>query len=506
MNWLEAAARSFDPRGFRTPGELAKHLNPKTVQTPALDLIDGDLMELSDTPGGRLIVSMPPQQGKSTRISQVFPVWSLMQNPDRPIIVASYGEQLAERNGENIRNLIDWNDLPIKVAAGSSSKKRWRLEGHEGGVLSVGVGSGMTGWAAQMLIIDDPIKDWREANSKVYRDRVWEWWLSVAQTRLAPGAPVALVLTRWHEDDLAGRLKNAPDGDRWKVRNIPAVADHDPARGGTDPLGRKPGEYLQSARVVEDRARGTERPMTKQETESYWEQIRVGVGTSTWNALYQGRPRPAEGGLFKRDQWRYYDRDLSLLRDDGSRWVVSEDFQIVQSWDLAFKATDSTDYVVGQVWMRLGARAYLLDQVRGRWDFPETCRQIVGLSAKWPQAALKLVEDKANGPAVIATLSSTIPGLVPEQVSDSKVARANAVTPFVEAGNVYLPAPTLAPWVTDLVEEAAAFPKGAHDDQVDALSQGLNRLLVSPLIPADASHQTSEWSDYEALGYYATPY
>ena len=281
---------------YPTPGALAKALDLSTNQTPALDLIDSELVRLVNEPGGRLIISMPPQQGKSTRVSQIFPVWALIRDPDLPVIVASYGEQLAERNGETIRNLIQWNapKLGVDIEHGSSAKKRWRLEGRKGGVLSAGIGSGMTGWASGLTIIDDPIKDRIEADSETYRERVWGWWRDVAQTRLAPGAPVVLVLTRWHTDDLAGRLLAAEDGHRWRVVNIPAQADHHPSKGETDPLGRKPGEYLQSARRERDpkNPSGAGRPMSDDD----WEKIKVGVGSRTWNALYQGRPAPAEGG------------------------------------------------------------------------------------------------------------------------------------------------------------------------------------------------------------------
>jgi predicted phage terminase large subunit-like protein len=145
---------------------------------------------------------------------------------------------------------------------------------------------------------------------------------------------------------------------------------------------------------------------------------------------------------------------------------------------MTFKDTKGSDFVVGQVWERRGAEVFLLDQVRARLDFPATCRAVVALSAKWPQAHAKLIEDKANGPAVIAQLRQRVPGLIAITPKDSKQARASAVAPFVEAGNTFLPPAELAPWVGDFVEECAAFPSGSHDDQVDAMSQALARLLL----------------------------
>jgi len=160
---------------------------------------------------------------------------------------------------------------------------------------------------------------------------------------------------------------------------------------------------------------------------------------------------------------------------------------------MAFKDTKASDYVVGQVWASRGADAFLLDQVRGRWDFPETQRQVKQLAAKWPDALLKIVEDKANGTAVLASLRRTVPGLVPETPTESKVARASAVSPLVEAGNVHLPSPELAPWVGDFIEETAGFPNGTHDDQVDAMSQALKRLILIPLMDG----QYDDPDDYE---------
>ncbi len=160
--------------------------------------------------------------------------------------------------------------------------------------------------------------------------------------------------------------------------------------------------------------------------------------------------------------------------------VAPADFdQVLQSWDAAFKDTASSDFVVGQVWGRKGANIYLLDQVRDRMDFPATLNAIRALSNKWPESSAKLVEDKANGPAVIAMLKNTIPGLIAIEPRGSKEARASAVSPFIEAGNVYLPSSALAYYVNDFVEECASFPKGAHDDQVDAMTQALDRLQLA---------------------------
>jgi predicted phage terminase large subunit-like protein len=493
---FEYAARLFDPpqRKYATPGELARALDPRTVQTPALDLIDQALVEMANTPDGRFICSVAPQEGKSTRVAKDYPTWVLTEDPDTRIVTASYGQSLANRNGLALRrNITDHPELGLRVAPDNGAKHEWELAGHRGGVLSVGIGAGLTGRPADLLIIDDPIKDRREADSELIRQRVWDWWTDAASTRLAPGAPVVLILTRWHEDDLAGRLLAAEDGHLWKVINIPAQADHDPAKGETDPLGREPGEFMISARG---------------RTTAQWEAIKTRAGSRTWNALYQGRPSPAEGGMFKRDWWdqpggRYTD-PLWIVRNDGAHIALHMD-EVIISWDMAFKDTSSSDYVVGQVWARRGADAYLLDQVRGRMDFVTTCQRFREVAAKWPQATLKIVEDKANGTAVINALRRIVPGIVPESPTESKEARASAVSPLAEAGNVHLPTPELAPWIGDLIEEAAAFPNGANDDQVDTLTQALNRLVLAPLM-ADDLVEPEEFDELDAAGYAISPY
>jgi predicted phage terminase large subunit-like protein len=496
---FEYAARQFEPppepeRKWATPGELAKHLNPKTIQTPALDLIDRELMRLVDEPEGRLIISMPPQEGKSTRAAADFPTWVLTQNAECRIVVASYGQGLANRNGKAIRTRVTSNpSLGLKLAPDNGAAHEWTLAGHEGGVLSVGIGAGLTGRPADLLVIDDPIKDRKEADSETYRNNVWDWWTDVASTRLAPGAPVLLILTRWHEDDLAGRLlEHEPDD--WRVINIPAQADHDPAKGETDPLGREPGEYMVSARG---------------RTREQWEKRKATAITSkgarTWSALYQGRPSPPTGKLFQRDKWMQYEIPLWLDMPNGSKQVTHFDALLI-SWDMAFKKLDDSDYVVGQVWMRRGADAYLLDQVHDRLDFNETCQKVRELAARWPQAILKVVEDKANGTAVMNALRRIVPGIVPENPTESKEARAAAVSPLVEAGNVWLPSPEIAPWVGVFIDEAATFPTGAHDDQVDAMSQALNRLVLAPLIAGDLDVQPEEFDELDVIGHVISPY
>ena len=476
---------------------MAKATNPKTVQTPALDLIDEALVRALNTPDARLIISMAPQEGKSVRGANDFPVWALTKNPDLRIVTASYAQALANRNGRAIRNRIQTQpELGLKIAADNGSVSEWTLEGHAGGVLSVGIGAGVTGRAADMLIIDDPLKDRKEADSELIRDNVWDWWTDAASARLAPGAPVIVILTRWHEDDLAGRLIERDIDAGWEVINIPARADHKPELGETDVLGREPGEYMVSARG---------------RTHAQWVQREKTAGSRTWASLYQGRPSPQEGGVFPpEEKLARYDRPMWIEHPDGRRTVPGigrDDHELVQSWDLTFKDTKGSDFVVGQVWLRVGVQAFLLDQVRERMNFTATTEAVKVLSAKWPQAIAKYVEDKANGPAVMNALQRTVVGLIPIEPDGSKYARASAISPLVESHNVVFPTVELLPNVAELFEEMKNFPNSSHDDTVDTLSQAINKLLLLPLLMGgDNIVEPDVYEEYDNRGWSISPY
>jgi predicted phage terminase large subunit-like protein len=381
-------------------------------------------------------------------VTETFPSYFIGKDPDRRVIEVSYGDSLAQRFGKlNRAKIIEYGNhvFNIEVSKEKSSMTDWDIDGYRGGMISVGIGGGITGQGADLLLIDDPIKNREEADSEVYREKIWQEWQSTLYTRLHPGGAVIIILTRWHEDDLAGRLLNPEYGEveDWTIISLPAKAEEG------DLLGRAPGEPLWPEHGYD---------------QAWMDTTKKAVGSYAWAALYQQRPSPAKGTMFKREWWKYYKEPPNDFR------------VIIQSWDMTFKDTQGTDYVVGQVWGLHKADKYLLDQVRDRMDFVTTCEAVRNLSAKWPQTNYKLVEDKANGPAVISTLQRELGGFIAVKPDGSKEARASAVAPSIEAGNVYIPDPSIAPWVNDYVEECSAFPKGANDDQVDAMSQALNRL------------------------------
>ncbi len=417
-----------------------------------LRLICDSLQAVAEGKLHRLMIFLPPRHGKSMTVTATFPSYILGRFPDQRVIVSSYSSDLAHDFGRlNRQKMEEFGKeiFGIDLSKEKNSQAQWEIKGRRGGMVAVGIGGSITGKGADKLIIDDPIKNQQEANSITYRNRVWHEWQSTLSTRLHPGAAVIVILTRWHEDDLAGRLLNKDycDPEDWKIIKLPAICEDN-----NDPLERKIGDPLWEEHGFD----------------LQWaERTRKRVGSSVWNALYQQRPSPEEGSIFNRSWWKFY------------RQIPNYFDEIIQSWDCAFKETDHSDFVVGQVWGRLGANKYLLDQVRDRMDFPTTIQAIRSLSSKWKNSHAKLVEDKANGSAVIDTLKNQIPGLIAVNPQGGKITRAQAVAPDIEAGNVFLPDPSVSPWIHDFVEECASFPKAGHDDQVDAMTQALRRFQSS---------------------------
>ncbi len=416
----------------------------------------------------RLVILLPPRHSKSMTVTETFPSFFIGNNPHKRIIAVSYSSSLAKSFGRaNKEKLWEFGEplFGVKIPHDAASAIDWGLTGSRGGMLSTGIGGGITGRGADCLILDDPIKNRQEAESKVYRERLWHEWQNTLIPRLQPNGAVIIILTRWHEDDLVGRLLET-EPENWDVLALPAEAEE------KDVLGRKPGDPLWPEF-------GFDREWIKTRKEE--------VGSQAWNALYQQRPAPASGEIFQRHFWRFwcYPQQKGKLKEitfGTSKGYVSiegepapDDFeQVIQSWDMSFKDGVEGSYVVGQVWGRKGANRYLLDQLRAKLTFTETLRAVEELSAKWPEAHAKLVEDRANGPAVINTLKERISGLIAVNPQGGKEVRSYAVSPQVESGNVYLPHPVNSPWVWDFIEETVTFPHGASDDQVDAMTQALN--------------------------------
>lgn len=309
LKWLEAnAAREQIKKRYGNAADLAAAVDVNFVITPALALIAGAIETVLSSPRHNLLVTVPPQEGKSTLCGVWTPIRSWQLNPNRRIILASYGDDLAHMHSLNCRTVIEQHGsdvvdqvtgalvedkLGLKIAPKSRRVDAWKIDGARGGMSAVGLGSSITGKSADLFIIDDPYKNMQEADSATHRKKVDEWMSSVALTRLSPEASIILIQTRWHPEDLAGKTLagelDLPKSERtWRYINIPAISEE----GIPDALGRPPGVPMQSARDGVDAAGN---PVRRDFTRT-----RRDVGERTWYALYQGSPRNPAGGLFER--------------------------------------------------------------------------------------------------------------------------------------------------------------------------------------------------------------
>lgn len=452
----------------RSPIDFARYATAGAYQTPAhLKLINEKLVQVAEGEIKRLIVEGPPRHGKSWLVSKYFPPWFIGTHPDQRIIFTTYEAEFAAKWGLASKSLLEEygrSVFGVQLNPDSAAAARWDLQGQEGGMVSVGTGGPVTGKGANVFIIEDPIKNAEQANSAAQRETLWTWFQSVAFTRLEPGAAIIVMGARWHEDDLTGRL--LASGEPWEVIKLPAIAEDE------DILGRLPGEALWPERY------------SLEELEA----IKRTVGSYVWAALYQQSPVPVGGNIIQRSWFRYWQSQehtfppVRVRLPDGTvaeyHAVTLEDSfgfdEMFQSWDLSFKESTTSDYVVGQVWGKRGADRYLLDQTRARMDLPKTIAAIRRMTAEWPAARRKLIEEKANGSALIASLRHEIEGLIPINPTADKITRVHAITPQLESGNVYIPHPHSEPWVQPLIEEWVSFPSAKHDDTVDAGTQALN--------------------------------
>jgi predicted phage terminase large subunit-like protein len=399
-----------------------------------------------------LIVEAPPQHGKSLTVTEAFPSWYMGRHPEDRVILASYDSEFAERfSRRNKEKVKQFGENIFGVTVGLVDRaQEFELDNAKGRLISRGIMSGITGNPANLVIIDDPIKNRQEADSPTYRARLWEEWQSSLKSRLAAGGKVIVIMTPWHEDDFAARLlqneKNA------RLLRLPIEAEEN------DPLGRKPGEPL-CPELGKDAA------WLADFKTSYLADPKGGA--RAWAALYMCSPRTEGGNLIHRDWWRYYDpREIRTFATE------------MVSVDAAFKDGDNNDYVSIQVWGKLGNDYYLRYCLNKHLDFPGTVAALRTVRQLFPAAKTVLIEDKANGSAIIQTLRKEM-FCIPINPQGGKVARVNAIAPAIESGHVFLPNVESAPWVEAFVDQFTVFPNGAHDDIVDAASQCLNRMIFS---------------------------
>ena len=390
----------------------------------------------------RLMLFLPPRHGKSEMVTVRYPVWKLTRDPSARILIGAYNQTLAEKFSLKARRIAQYSGVEI-------SRERHSVEDWEtmsgGGLRAAGVGAGVTGMGANLVIVDDPVKNREEAQSPAYRDRVWDWYTNDLYTRLEPNGSIILIMTRWHEDDLAGRIQASEDGKSWKIINLPAEAEEG------DPLGRAVGQPLCPARFDLEALAGIKRVLGRD-----------------YHALYQQRPRPREGEMFKLSWFEIIEA-----------WPAGA--SLLRYWDKAGTAGGGK-FTAGVLMAYSSGVFIVVDVVRGQWAAAErekVIRQTAILDReKYDHVTIWTEQEPGSGgkesaEGTIRNLAGFV--IYADRPTGDKVLRAEPFSVQAEAGNVKL---LRGEWNTSYLGELTSFPSGTFADQVDGSSGAFNKLVV----------------------------
>ncbi|NBT50557.1 MAG: hypothetical protein EBT12_03195 [Marivivens sp.] len=451
-----------------------------------------DKLEKGTLGTNNLLITMPPRHAKSTFGTVLFPSYFMARDPNRYVMSCSYNSQLATDFGRQVRAVVENKQIhqafpDFTLSTESRAADVWRTE-TGGAYFAVGVGGTTSGRPANLLLVDDPIKSREDAESMTQRNKTWNYYTSALATRLQPDnqnnpAKQIVILTRWHPDDLAGRLMASDDWaeGRWTHVNFSAIQKK---RGKKisraqlppdDPRRSAPGELSKIApgkRYVYDEE---EKPLWPERFDLDELKRRERLNPREFASLYQQQPYVEGGNLIKTEWWQTYPEDLQP--DTFSTLVIGV--------DTAFKKTETADYSVAVVaGLDRNGDIYIVDIIRGKYDFPELKQRLIRLNNQWRGRGLRAmyIEDKASGQSLIQELKrESGMSIIPYKVVHDKVSRANAVLPLIEGGRVYLP--PQAQWLDAFIDEAVTFPNGNHDDQVDAMVIAVDVLSKTSISP-----------------------
>lgn len=450
----EEAREALARRDFEA---FCKRSSPRYIQTPHTRMLCKYLQALADGDIRKLMIFMPPRHGKTWHASERFPAFFMGENPDAQIILASYSIDRARSSSRVVRALMRSEEWPFDVRLDPESQavEEWRTTA--GGILKAsGVGGAMTGFGAHLLDIDDPLKGRKEADSALIRDGGWDWYTEVARTRLMAEGRELITTTRWHHDDIPGRILNTPVAKEWTVLRLPAIAEEG------DPLGRAVGEPLAPQLGV---------PIPRPHLGE--------ISTRGFQAIYQGQPSKDSGDDFRREWFRYYDvvgmqgGDMMMrLLDErgtvGKQYRLSQ-CRIFQIVDLARTKSDTADFtVIGTFALGPLHELIVLDWVREQFDGTQHIPQIRHAWAKWHAGRIGIEAVQFQMVAVQQAIADGLPAVPITRGRESKETRAWVIAARYEGGMVFHP--RFAPWVPALEKELLDFPAGDHDDQVDVLS------------------------------------
>jgi predicted phage terminase large subunit-like protein len=465
-----------------SPAEFARYDSRGKWKYPKhLQLLNEKLLEIANRDINRLAVFMGPRHGKSELISKYFPAWYLGTRPEDRIILASYEADFAATWGRRARELLEEHGplFGVEVSDTNKAAHRWEIKGWKGGMMTAGAGGPITGKGGDVIVVDDPVKNADDANSQSMRERMHDWWKSTLYTRLEPDGAVVLVMTRWHEDDLGGRLLDISDED-WEIIKFPAICEEE-----GDVLGRKIGDPLWPERFPLKRLN----------------EIKAEVGEYWWNAMYQQRPHPLEGGLLKTEWLRYWTTDPEKIgtNDENGNEIVGlpthNEHSNFQGWDLAISAKETADYTVcctGKL-DHHNKNVYILDWTRDHVDFPTQVKMVQSLWQRW-MAGQVAIETNAYQVALPQQLrlGTSVPIKEVKRFTD-KVTRITSRFTAFENHKVFLPLEH--PQTAEFKREYTYFPQARHDDMLDATELMLS-LCVGGTVGINVTKQKYEFAGW----------
>lgn len=507
---LAAIAQSLELElSLESPADYAEHCWDEFVRPRHIELLNativrgcmGLLLRDDGLPMRGMIVTMPPRHGKSELISKFTPAWFLTKYPDREVVVTSYSSEFAERFGAAARQVVmDHPEFGIRLDPTTQSKSHWKIDHHRGRMGTAGAGGAITGTGAHLMIIDDPFKDNEDADSQFNRDKVWDWYQSVVLSRLEKpihdtGCPTVthadlwdtkhcasqcpargkkppfmiVVQTRWHEDDLAGRLIES-EPEKWFQFNLAAIAQEN------DPLGRPVGAPLWPEKYNLE----------------YLADLKTSLSARWWSAMYQQSPVIEGGGIFRGESFvRYNSRrsDRGTLYNMYSKAGAKHQALDAKGWqfctiDLAASTKTTADYTVCMVFhVTKDKRILVQDIFREKIEGADHVQFVAKVRQKYPDLRFVGVEKATFGLTLIQSLRRQgvpVRELIPDK---DKVSRAYAAASFIEGERIYFP--QSAPWLAEFEHELLAFDNGAHDDMVDCLSYGARVLADHERRPVD---------------------
>lgn len=404
----------------------------------------------------RLMITVPPRHGKSMLASEYFPAWYLGRNPEKYIIAASYNQEFADGFGRKVRNqLLDpvFHDIfpDCRLMADSTSAKAFNTT-KGGSYYAVGIGGPLTGRGADLLLIDDPIKNHEEAQSDLIRQKMKDWYASTAYTRLMPNAAIVLIQTRWHNDDLGGWLQKEHAQEGWEIIDLPAINDK--------------GEALWPSQFPVKRLH----------------EIRDAIGPTNWSALYQQTPIVEGGGILKRKWWKTWKQKVWDATEAKEKLDLPLCDMVIQVYDTAFKEKQENDFTA-----RLTCGIFTLTDKEGRETVNLIILEIMNKRLNFPELRAEaersykdyepdrvLIEDKASGQSLLQELRAKGIRVTPMKADKSPMLRAHAASVALESGAVWVPEGL--PNVEALITQCELFPNDKHDDMVTVLCHAVTYL------------------------------